>query len=112
MTHQGTEDDDLPTLRGRVHSLQRENAARLAAVLLQLGADEIDPDILAGLVVSELKDRSASRMEAWRRAGQALFRKRRVVGAATSGSHDGPPTIAAPGRRTPVRGRRGVATVA
>ncbi len=68
---------ELAALREKEIELKAQHAEQLVRLLQETHADELDPSVLAGLLVAGVDEQDPTRIEEWRRRGEALFRQPR-----------------------------------
>jgi hypothetical protein len=92
-------DAELKALQERQKSLKARKVTQLGELVLATGADTLDPELLAGVLLDAVA-RAASDDDAqktWRSRGEGFFRRERRSRAA-SGTGDVAPPPAAPNR--------------
>ena len=75
-------DAELKVLGDKQKQLRSKRTAQLGALVTATGADSLDPDILAGVLLEAVeRAKDADTQEAWRRKGDSFFRRERRRGA-------------------------------
>ena len=90
-------DAELKALGDKARSLKARKVQQLGELVAATGADTLDPETLAGLLLSGVAHKNADAKEAWRAKGAAFFQRRRKGGGTGAGENDGEPQ--APGGR-------------
>lgn len=84
---------ELAALREKELELRARHAEQLVRLLQETRADELDPALLAGLLLEGVEEQDAGKREGWRRRGEAMFRpsrpRRRKEAGATPPAPDG-----------------------
>lgn len=84
-------DAELKALQDRQKQLRARRTVQLGEIVSATGADSLDPETLAGVLLDAI-DRAkadASAKEAWRRKGEGFFRReKRARGSGTNGTGD------------------------
>lgn len=86
-------DAELKALQDRQKQLKARRTVQLGEIVAATGADTLDPETLAGVLLDaiETAKKDTSTKEAWRRKGEAFFRReKRARGAAANGAGDTP----------------------
>ena len=84
-------DAELKALQDRQKQLKAKRTVQLGEIVAATGADTLDPQTLAGVLLDaiETAKKDANTKEAWRRKGEAFFRReKRARGAASNGAGD------------------------
>ena len=68
---------EFAALREKELELRAQHAEQLVRLLQETGADELEPSVLAGLLVTGVNETDPTRIEEWRKHGEALFRPAR-----------------------------------
>ena len=68
---------ELAALREKEIELRAQHAEQLVRLLQETHADELDPTLLAGLLLTAVEEKDQATLEAWRRRGEMLFRQPR-----------------------------------
>jgi hypothetical protein len=68
---------ELAALREKEIELKAQHAEQLVRLLQETHADELDPTLLAGLLLSTVEEKDQATLEAWRKRGQTFFRPAR-----------------------------------
>lgn len=76
-------DAELRALAEKAKGLKARKVTQLGELVMATGADGLDPEILAGLLLAAV-DAEAEAKEAWRRAGAAFFREQGKPGKAAA----------------------------
>ncbi|TAJ70419.1 MAG: conjugal transfer protein TraC [Phenylobacterium sp.] len=83
-------DAELRALSDKAKGLKARKITQLGELVAATGADSLDADILAGVLIAAVEAKGGEVTEGWRRRGEAFFQRQ----GRTSGS-------AAGGRRSP-----------
>ena len=68
---------ELKAIQDKARELKARHAAELGRIVQLTGADALDVDVLAGILVSGVRQAAEEKArEAWRTDGAAFFRKR------------------------------------
>ena len=71
-------DAELKALGDKQKQLRSKRIAQLGALVTATGADSLDPDILAGVLLDAVeRAKDPDTEEAWRRKGDSFFRRER-----------------------------------
>ena len=86
-------DAELKALSEKAKTIKARKVEQLGALVAATGADALDVETLAGVLLDAVASKDASAKEAWRAAGEAFFRRRgRSAGKIALGnSGDGTP---------------------
>jgi len=68
-------DAELKALATKAKQLKGRKITQLGELVIATGADELEPELLAGLLLSALASKDAASQEAWKAKGEAFFRK-------------------------------------
>ncbi len=68
-------DAELKALATKAKQLKGRKITQLGELVIATGADELEPELLAGALLSALASKDAASQEAWRAKGEAFFRK-------------------------------------
>lgn len=68
---------ELAALREKEVELKAQHAEQLVRLLQETQADELDPTLLAGLLLTAVEEKDQATLDAWRRRGEMLFRQPR-----------------------------------
>jgi hypothetical protein len=91
-------DSELKALQDRAKALKAKRIVQLGELIVATGADALDIEILAGMLVEAVESvKQSETKEAWRRCGAAFFQRRTARKSAQStveanqgaASHDG-----------------------
>lgn len=94
-------DAELKALATKAKQLKGRKITQLGELVIATGADELEPELLAGVLLSALETKTAATRSDWKARGDAFFRKgagRKLVPAAdgdASGSGQNPGSGAA-----------------
>ncbi len=92
-------DAELKALNDKARALKAKRVEQLGQLVAATGADALDVETLAGVLLDAMGSKDASAKEAWRAKGAAFFqRRRRKSGSVTA--IDGPSAQAEPGGNT------------
>lgn len=83
---------ELKAVQEKAKSLKARQAAELGRLVQLTGADSLDVEVLAGMLVSGVREAGEEKArEAWRTDGARFFRQgaRRKAGEANGGAHGG-----------------------
>ncbi|SHM72743.1 Conjugal transfer protein TraD [Sphingobium sp. YR657] len=77
-------DSELKALADKAKQLKERRVRQLGELVAATGADGLDADMLAGVLLHAARTKDAAAKEAWRKAGAAFFRgaKRQPAGGA------------------------------
>ncbi|MDB5580651.1 MAG: conjugal transfer protein TraD [Bradyrhizobium sp.] len=80
-------DAELRALADKTKQLKTRKITQLGELVVATGADELEPELLAGALLAAVQSKAASAREDWRSKGEAFFRKGggRRPGAAADG---------------------------
>lgn len=84
-------DAELKALNDKARSLKAKRVEQLGQLVAATGADALDAETLAGVLLDAIGSKDASAKEAWRAKGVAFFQRRgrKGGGAAQGGGDDG-----------------------
>lgn len=83
-------DAELKALEDRARALKARRVEQLGALVTATGADMLDMETLAGVLLDAVASKDAVMEEAWRGKGTAFFQRRaRKAGRTASGNGDG-----------------------
>ena len=84
-------DAELKALATKAKQLKGRKITQLGELVIATGADELEPELLAGALLSALASKDATSREDWRAKGEAFFRKGagRKLATATDGDASG-----------------------
>lgn len=68
-------DAELEALAAKAKHLKSQKIKQLGELVIATGADELDPDVLAGALLAAKTSKDAKSKEAWKSEGEAFFRK-------------------------------------
>jgi hypothetical protein len=68
---------ELAALREKEIELKAQHAEQLVRLLQETHADELDPTLLAGILLTAVEEKDQATLEAWRKRGQTFFRPAR-----------------------------------
>lgn len=89
-------DAELKALGDKARTLKTKRVEQLGQLVAATGADALDPDTLAGVLLDAIGSKDAGAKEAWRAKGAAFFQRRgRKAGGAAQ--LDGSGALAEPG---------------
>jgi hypothetical protein len=84
-------DAELKALADKAKGLKARKITQLGELVAATGADSLDVDTLAGVLLSAVEEKDAAAKEAWRRKGTAFFQRARRSGAPRNGSEEHAP---------------------
>ena len=83
-------DAELRALSDKAKSIKAKKVEQLGLLVTGTGADALDPDTLAGVLLAAVESADAEEKEAWRSRGAAFFQGRgRKTGRRTGGDGEG-----------------------
>ena len=84
-------DAELKALGDKARALKVKKVQQLGELVTSTGADALDLDVLAGVLLAAVESASADEKEAWRAKGAAFFQRRgrKAGGAAAIDGDDG-----------------------
>lgn len=83
-------DAELKALGDRARALKAKKVQQLGELVTSTGADALDLDVLAGVLLAAVESDQAEEKEAWRSRGAAFFQGRgRKAGRSTGGNAEG-----------------------
>jgi hypothetical protein len=93
-------DAELKALQEKAKGLKARKVSQHGELVAATGADQLDPETLAGVLLAAVETKDAAQREAWRKRGSAFFQGRsgKAAGASASG---GPRTGADGGAHAP-----------
>ncbi|GAA4770867.1 hypothetical protein GCM10023219_17000 [Stakelama sediminis] len=68
-------DSELKALADKAKLLKERRVRQLGELVIATGADTLDADMLAGVLLGAATNKDASTKEAWRRAGAGFFQR-------------------------------------
>lgn len=74
-------DAQLKALEDKARSLKARRVEQLGALVTSTGADTLDMETLAGVLLDAVKSQNADEKEGWRASGAAFFQRRGRKGA-------------------------------
>jgi Conjugal transfer protein TraD len=89
-------DAELKALESKARALKAKRIEQLGALVTATGADALDAETLAGVLLDAVAAKDAGAKEAWRAKGAAFFQRRGRKGGRTAGGN-GDGTAAQPG---------------
>ena len=79
-------DAELKALGDKARALKAKKVQQLGELVTSTGADALDPDTLAGVLLAAVESVDAEEREAWRSRGAAFFQRRgRKAGKGNAG---------------------------
>ncbi|KAA9010764.1 conjugal transfer protein TraD [Sphingobium limneticum] len=69
-------DAELRALGEKAKALKAKKVEQLGQLVTSTGADALDLDILAGILITAVESSNAEEKEAWRAKGSAFFQQR------------------------------------
>ncbi|MDF0490952.1 conjugal transfer protein TraD [Sphingomonas sp. H39-1-10] len=83
-------DAELKALEEKARGLKARRVEQLGQLVTATGADALDVEMLAGVLLDAVASQNAETKEAWRAKGSAFFQRRgRKGGRTSSGNDDG-----------------------
>lgn len=81
-------DAELKALDERAKQLRERRLAQFGEVVIATGADALDVEMLAGVLLTAVESKDNATKEAWRKRGAAFFQRtgRRAAGGAGDGA--------------------------
>ncbi|MCC4252776.1 conjugal transfer protein TraD [Sphingobium naphthae] len=67
-------DSELKALAGKAKALKERRVRQLGELVVACGADALDADLLAGVLLDAVASKDVAAREGWHRAGAAFFR--------------------------------------
>ena len=89
-------DAELKALGDKARSLKAKRVEQLGQLVAATGADALDAETLAGVLLDAIGSKDAGAKEAWRSKGAAFFQRRGRKGSGAA-AIDGPDAQAKPG---------------
>ena len=89
-------DAELKALGDKARALKAKRVEQLGQLVAATGADALDAETLAGVLLDAIGSKDASAKEAWRTKGAAFFQRRGRKGGGAA-AIDGPGTAIEPG---------------
>jgi len=68
-------DAELKALATKAKQLKGRKITQLGELVIATGADELEPELLAGILLSALETKTAATRGDWKARGEAFFRK-------------------------------------
>ncbi len=101
-------DAELKALQEKAKGLKARKVVQLGELVTATGADALDPETLAGVLLAALEAKDAETREGWRRRGAAFFQRRararkNTAGQAPGSAHGDAAGAAADGGGDPAR---------
>ncbi|MFZ5721976.1 MAG: conjugal transfer protein TraD [Pseudomonadota bacterium] len=81
-------DAELKALQEKAKGLKARKVSQHGELVAATGADQLDPDTLAGVLLAAVETKDAAQREAWRKRGSAFFQGRSGKSAG-SADHNG-----------------------
>ena len=69
-------DAELRVLSEKAKALKTKKVEQLGQLVTSTGADALDLDIVAGILITAIESSNAEEKEAWRAKGSAFFQRR------------------------------------
>ena len=79
-------DAELRALQERSKQLKARKVIQLGEVVIAVGAGDLEPEVVAGLLLAALDGAAPALHAAWRERGQRLFRERTARRSASAAS--------------------------
>ncbi len=67
-------DSELKALANKAKAIKERRVRQLGELVAATGADALDADLLAGVLLDAVANKDAATREGWRKAGAAFFR--------------------------------------
>ena len=80
-------DSELKALEDKARSLKARRVEQLGQLVTATGADSLDMETLAGVLLDAVASQNAEAKEAWRSKGAAFFQRRGRKGGRTAGGN-------------------------
>ena len=68
-------DSELKALQDKAKGLKARKATQLGELVAATGADQLDPETLAGVLLAAVEMEDAANREGWRRRGAEFFQR-------------------------------------
>lgn len=81
-------DAELKALEDKARSLKARRVEQLGALVTSTGADTLDMEMLAGVLLNAVESKNADEREGWRASGAAFFHRRGRKGTRKTDSDD------------------------
>jgi hypothetical protein len=81
-------DSELKALADKAKLLKERHVRQLGELVIATGADTLDADMLAGVLLGAATNKDASTKEAWRCAGAGFFQRSARKSVPRSSRHD------------------------
>ena len=98
-------DAELRDLAQKAKALKVRRVTQLGEVVIAAGAGDLDPEVVAGIILSALKTQTPERLGEWKRDGAAFFRGSGSAPSAVTTGRD--PASAQENPRPDASGRSG-----
>lgn len=83
-------DAELKALTDRARQLKEQKLKQLGELVIATGADALDTEVLAGVLLAAVGNKDGSAREGWRRAGEGFFqRQSRKPAPGAAPNHEG-----------------------
>ncbi|AYV45091.1 conjugal transfer protein TraD [Caulobacter flavus] len=82
-------DAELTALAAKAKQLKSQKIKQLGELVIATGADELDPEVLAGALLTAKASKDVKSREAWKSEGEAFFRKGAGRKLASAAAGDG-----------------------
>lgn len=69
-------DAELKALQDKAKTLKAKRLVQFGELVVATGADALDAEILAGVLLAAIEQKQSETKEAWRRRGAAFFQRR------------------------------------
>lgn len=83
-------DAELQALAAKAKGLKARKITQLGELVAATGADGLDADVLAGVLIAAVEAKGGEVTEGWRRRGEAFFQRQGRPGGAAGGSRRSP----------------------
>lgn len=82
-------DAELQALAAKAKGLKARKITQLGELVAATGADNLDADVLAGVLIAAVEAKGGEVMEGWRRQGEAFFQRRGRTSGSAAGARRG-----------------------
>ena len=83
-------DAELQALAAKAKGLKARKITQLGELVAATGADSLDADVLAGVLITAVEAKGGEVTEGWRRRGEAFFQRQGRLGGSAGGGKRGP----------------------
>lgn len=78
-------DAELQALAAKAKGLKARKITQLGELVAATGADSLDADVLAGVLIAAVEAKGGEVTEGWRRSGEAFFQRQGRTGGSAGG---------------------------